>query len=168
MDMLTYAIIKRYVDKAVELGTGMTPEEVANLQSTMNQLKTDMDDTKAQIQEVSEAIGNKVDAEEGKGLSSNDFTDELLDKLNSISSTEDDDIEGVQVNGVDLPPENGVVNIPLASTGVHGVVTSSGDDNKVTILEDGTMMLNNISFSKIVQDEEDTTVIFVGGDSTTV
>ena len=33
------------------------------------------------------AIGNKVDKEEGKGLSANDFTNELLAKLNSLDPT---------------------------------------------------------------------------------
>lgn len=163
MDMLTFAMLKRYVDSVVEVGSGMTPSQVANLQATMNNLQSSFDETKAQVGELSLAVENKVDAEEGKGLSSNDFTDELLDKLNNLSES-DGDIDIVKVNNVDLEVTDGAVNIPLASDGVHGVVTSSSEVNEVSIQEDGTMRVNTISLDKIVQDET-SSVIFVGGDS---
>ncbi|MBQ8044104.1 MAG: hypothetical protein IJ272_08175 [Clostridia bacterium] len=46
-------------------------------------------------------LANKVDTEEGKGLSSNDFTDALLNKLNNIeNNAEENVIESISVNGV--------------------------------------------------------------------
>lgn len=52
------------------------------------------------------AIGNKVDKEDGKGLSANDFTDALLNKLNGIAvgatKVEKSTTNGnVKVNGVE-------------------------------------------------------------------
>lgn len=163
MDMLTFAMLKRYVDSVVEVGAGMTPSEVANLQTTMNKLQSSFEETQTQVSELSTAVAKKVDAVEGKGLSTNDFTDELLDKLNNLSD-EDGDIDIVKVNNVDLEVTDGAVNIPVASQGVHGVVTSSTETDKISILDDGTMQLNAISLNKIVQDES-ASVIFVGGDS---
>ena len=43
---------------------------------------------------LADALGNKVDKETGKGLSSNDFTDALLNKLNAVA-------DGAQVNVID-------------------------------------------------------------------
>src|SRR5574344_1633780 len=45
----------------------------------------------AKVTGLADALGNKVDKETGKGLSSNDFTDALLNKLNAIA-------DGAQVN----------------------------------------------------------------------
>lgn len=61
-------------------------------------------------------ISSKVDKENGKGLSTNDFTDELKKKLEDIESNADVNIiEGVQVDGVDLVPNgNKKVNIDLS------------------------------------------------------
>lgn len=166
MDMLTFAMLKRYVDSVVEVGSGMTPSQVANIQATMNRLQDSLGETQTQVAELSTAVAGKVDAVEGKGLSTNDFTDELFDKLNNLSDT-DGDIDIVKVNNVDLEVTDGAVNIPVASEGVHGVVTSSDEPDKVSILEDGTMQVNAISINKIVQDES-SSVIFIGGDSDNV
>lgn len=163
MDMLTFAMLKRYVDSVVEVGAGMTPSEVANLQTSMNKLQASFEETQVQVAELSTAVAGKVDAVEGKGLSANDFTDELKNKLINLSD-EDGDIDIVKVNNVDLEITDGAVNIPVASQGVHGVVTSSSDPDKISILEDGTMQLNSISLNKIVQDDS-SSVIFVGGNS---
>ena len=48
----------------------------------------------AKVTGLADALGNKVDKETGKGLSSNDFTDALLNKLNAIA-------DGAQVNVID-------------------------------------------------------------------
>jgi len=165
VDILTYGALKRYVDKAVELGTGLSPSDVVNLQAIVNQLKSEVDAAKTRVADLSAAVDGKVDAIDGKGLSTNDFTDELRDKLTQLSESADTgDIDIVRVNDVDLPISGGAVNIPLAGQGVYGVVTSSDEENKITILPDGTMQLNSISLSNITTDSE-TSVIFVGGDS---
>lgn len=48
----------------------------------------------AKVTGLADALGNKVDKETGKGLSSNDFTDALLNKLNAVA-------DGAQVNVID-------------------------------------------------------------------
>lgn len=75
------------------------------------------------------ALDNKVDKETGKGLSSNDFTDTLLSKLNGIES-------GAQVNTVTGVKGNsessyrvGNVNITKANIGL-GNVDNTSDANK--------------------------------------
>ncbi|MBQ2649816.1 MAG: hypothetical protein IJF82_20885 [Achromobacter sp.] len=75
------------------------------------------------------ALDNKVDKETGKGLSSNDFTDTLLSKLNGIES-------GAQVNtvtGVKGSAESsyrvGNINITKANIGL-GNVDNTSDANK--------------------------------------
>lgn len=60
--------------------------------------QADLDNAVARISDNETAIAGKVDAEEGKGLSSNDLTDELLAKLNGIS-------ESAQVNVIDSVDE---------------------------------------------------------------
>lgn len=60
--------------------------------------QSDLDNAVARISDNEIAIAGKVDAEEGKGLSSNDLTDELLAKLNGVA-------EGAQVNVIDSVDE---------------------------------------------------------------
>ena len=84
---------------------------------------------------LTEALAGKVDAEEGKGLSENDFTDTLLEKLNGIEAgAEVNVIEIVSLNSVPLEISGKAVNIPIATTGALGVVLSSTAENAVTWL----------------------------------
>lgn len=60
------------------------------------------------------ALGNKVDKETGKGLSTNDYTDAEKTKLAGIEAGADVNvIEGVQINGTDLTVTNKKVNVPV-------------------------------------------------------
>lgn len=82
-------------------------------------------DTKADAAQVTELLSNKVDKVDGKVLSSNDFTNELLQKLNSLSNytlptASDTTLGGVKVGG-GLVITNGV----LSATG--GGVADSVD-----------------------------------------
>ena len=161
MDIKTIAMLKKYIDKVVETGGGIAPSEVMRLQRIVEELQ-------ASYEDIDMAISKKVDAEDGKGLSSNDFTDEYLDKLNKLSES-DGEVDSIQINNKELPVVNGAVNIPIADDGVFGVVTSSNETDKITILKDGTMRINSISFNKIVQSEDDgsesNAIIFSGGNS---
>lgn len=75
---------------------------------------------------LSDALANKVDAVEGKVLSSNDFTNELLNKLNGIASNAQVNVlEAVQLNGVALEIADKAVNIPLATTSSAGMLSST-------------------------------------------
>lgn len=69
-------------------------------------------------------ISGKVDKVEGKGLSTNDFTDNDKDKLDGIATgAQVNVIEKVQVNGTALSVSDKTVNIQLASGNTAGVVT---------------------------------------------
>lgn len=61
-------------------------------------------------------ISGKVDKVEGKGLSTNDFTDADKEKLDNIeASAEVNVIEKVQKNGTDLSISNKTVNVPVGT-----------------------------------------------------
>ena len=65
-----------------------------------------------QVSTVAEALGTKQDKVEGKGLSENDFTNALFDKLNSIAAgAQVNVIEQVKVDGSALPIDSKAVDI---------------------------------------------------------
>lgn len=65
---------------------------------------------------LNQLLENKVDKESGKGLSANDFTNTLKDKLNGIeSSAEVNKINSISVNGVAQSISNKAVNLDVAS-----------------------------------------------------
>ena len=109
-----------------------------------------------------EALAGKVDAVEGKGLSTNDLTDELVEKINAAQPNV---LEIVKVNGTALQVADDKsvdIIIPVATADVAGTVKSSADANKVSVAADGTMEVNTISISKIVQ-ADDEVLILNGG-----
>lgn len=110
-------------------------------------------------------LGSKVDKVEGKGLSTNDFTTTLLDKLNGITAgAQVNTIDEVKINGTLLSVVDKSVNIPGASADNLGVVKGSSADNGVTINEDYSMTVNNISTDKLVSGSD--TLVWNGGDAT--
>ena len=110
-------------------------------------------------------LGSKVDKVEGKGLSTNDFTTTLLDKLNGITAgAQVNTIDEVKINGTLLSVVDKSVNIPGASADNLGVVKGSSADNGVTINEDYSMTVNNISTDKLVAGSD--TLVWNGGDAT--
>lgn len=115
---------------------------------------------------LSDALAGKVNAEAGKGLSSNDFTDDLLSKLNGIAAgAQVNVLEAVKVNGTALQIADKAVNIPIATAQALGVVMGSANENKVAVGADGTMEVNSVNVSKLVQTAGDT-LILDGGTST--
>ena len=63
---------------------------------------------------VTQALNNKVGKETGKGLSSNDFTDTLLNKLNNIDgNAEENVIESISVNGTTQTIKNKKVDLQI-------------------------------------------------------
>ena len=65
---------------------------------------------------LNQLLENKVDKESGKGLSANDFTNALKDKLDGIeSSAEVNKINSISVNGVGQTISNKAVNLDVAS-----------------------------------------------------
>lgn len=76
-----------YVDNAVANIVGSAPETL----DTLNELATALGEDPNFATTVANQIGNKVDKQEGKGLSTNDFTTEEKEKLKNIA-------DGAQVN----------------------------------------------------------------------
>lgn len=103
------------------------------------------------INGLTAALDGKVSAEAGKGLSTNDLTDELVAKINDAQANV---LEGVQINGVDVAIADKKVNIKSTD-----VVKTTAE---VTVAEDGALGLGAVNVSKLVQDEG-TWLILNGG-----
>lgn len=112
-----------------------------------------------------DALAGKVDKIEGKGLSTNDFTNEAKAKLDGVEAGANKNlIEIVKLNGTALDISEKAVNIPVAGA-TAGVVTSSAEENKVAVAEDGSMEVNSLNMSKLVQSEGDTLILDGGNAS---
>ena len=115
---------------------------------------------------LTESLAGKVNVEAGKGLSANDFTDDLMSKLEGIATgAQVNVLEAVKVNGTALQITDKAVNIPIATAQALGVVMGSASENKVAVGADGTMEVNSVNVSKLVQTAGDT-LILDGGTST--
>ena len=92
-----------------------------------------------------------------------DFSEEDKKKLDSMEYGANRNlIESIKLNGVELDiSEEKTVNIPIAGNNA-GVVVSSESDNKISVLEDGSMEVNNVNVNKLVQSEGDTLVLDSG------
>lgn len=93
------------------------------------------------ISKIKAALGGKVDVVSGKGLSTNDYTNEEKSKLSDIASgAQVNVIESVNVNGTALTPSNKSVDVTVptkvsqltndsgfqTSTQVNSIVTGKG------------------------------------------
>lgn len=122
--------------------------------------------SQSQVAGLTDALADKVDAEAGMGLSENNFTTTLLEKLNDIEvGAEVNVIEVVSLNSVPLDVSDKTVNIPIATVGALGVVQSSTAENGVTVTSNGSMEVNNVNVMKLVQTDGDALVLN-GGSST--
>lgn len=80
--------------------------------------------------------------------------------LLSSNSSEENSLAGIQINGLDLEKdENKKSNIPIASEDKLGVVLSSNEDNKVSIMADGSMKINSITIDSIKQEDNEVFVL---------
>lgn len=122
--------------------------------------------SQSQVVGLTDALAGKVDTEEGKGLSANDLTDTLLEKLNGIEAgAEVNVIESISLNSVPLEISGKAVNVPIATVGALGVVQSSAAENGVTVTSNGSMEVNSINVMKLAQTAGDA-LILNGGSST--
>lgn len=122
--------------------------------------------SQSQVTGLTDTLAGKVDTEEGKGLSANDFTDTLLEKLNGIEAgAEVNVIESISLNSVPLEISGKAVNIPIATVDALGVVQSSAAENGVTVTSNGSMEVNSINVMKLAQTAGDA-LILNGGSST--
>lgn len=114
----------------------------------------------SQVAGLTDALAGKVNTEAGKGLSTNDFTTPLLEKLNGIEAgAEINVIESVSLNSVPIEISGKAVNIPIATVGALGVVQSSAAENGVTVQANGAMEVNSINANKLVQTEGDSLIL---------
>lgn len=114
----------------------------------------------SQVSGLTDALAGKVNTEAGKGLSTNDFTTPLLEKLNGIEAgAEVNVIESISLNSVPLEISGKAVNIPIATTGSLGVVLSSTAENAVTVKPNGAMEVNSINANKLVQTEGESLIL---------
>lgn len=140
----TVDTVKEFIDYVVEHG-GEAKEMATNI-ATLQGLVGG----KSVEDQIKDATAGKVDKVEGKGLSSNDFTDSLLGKLEGIeANAQVNVIEKISVGGSVLDAVDKVVSIPVASLDVAGVVKSSIGANKVNISKNGEMSVNKISVSSL-------------------
>lgn len=110
------------------------------------------------------AIDGKVDKVDGMGLSSNDFTDSLLNKLNTIEEhAQVNIIEKVSVGGSILDIIDKAVEIPVAGLDHAGVVKSSTGANKVNISNNGVMSVNKVSVNSLFVPIGDELILDGGG-----
>ena len=120
----------------------------------------------SQVAGLTDALSGKVDVVAGKGLSTNDFTNELLQKLNGIEDgAQVNVIETVNINGQALEVSGKAVNIPIATASQLGVVLSSTGKNKVTIAGDGTMSVAQVNANTLVQTEGESLILNGGNAS---
>lgn len=119
----------------------------------------------AKVTGLPDALAGKVDKVEGKGLSTNDFTNELKEKLDGMNADgEANVLEAVKLSGTALPITDKAIDIPTATASALGVVKSTAAENGVAVAEDGTMSVNAVNINKMVQTEGET-LILDGGSS---
>ena len=108
-------------------------------------------------------MDGKVSVEEGKGLSTNDFTNELKGKLDGIETgAQANLIEVIKIGENPLQISEKTVALPMATALALGLVKGSAEDNGVTVKADGSMEVNSITLSKIKQLEDEVFVIYGG------
>lgn len=74
-------------------------EEQNELENSGGQL-TDVDGILKKITDIETELGNKVDKEEGKGLSSNDYTDEDKNKVDTSEIGEADCLSSDDIDNI--------------------------------------------------------------------
>lgn len=85
------------------------------------------------ISKIKTALGGKVDAVSGKGLSTNDYTSEEKQKLSGIASgAQVNVIESVKVNGTKLTPSSKAVDISVP-TKTSQLANDSGYQTKANV-----------------------------------
>ena len=114
---------------------------------------------------LADSLAGKVDAEEGKSLSANDFTNELKAKLEGLNADgEANVLNAIKINGTALTIEDKAVDIPIATKDVLGVVKGTEAENGIAISEAGEMSINSLNINKVTQTEGET-LILDGGSS---
>ena len=138
---------KKYTDDAIKKLVGTAPDTL----DTIYELADALQNNKSLIDTLNDAITKKVDKVSGKGLSTNDFTNDLKSNLTTAynhsqsahapSNAERNIIVGIQKNGADVTPDgNRKVNITVPTktseiTNDSGFLTSGATTAKAKQLE---------------------------------
>ena len=94
-----------------------------------------------------------------------DTLKEIYDYITNLDvQNPENKINGISIEGNLLEIVDKIIEIPLANYIQAGVVKSSDSVNKIHVDEDGTMEVNSVGISKLVQ-EDDVTLVFDSGDS---
>lgn len=114
-----------------------------------------------------EVAAGYVAKEEGKGLSTNDLTDELKAAYDAAAEAAENGaeanvLESVAIAGTPLTIENKGVSIPVATGSLLGVVKGATAINTVAIDTDGTMKLNQVNVQNLVVVEGDELILDCG------
>lgn len=118
---------------------------------------------------LADALAGKVSSETGKGLSSNDYTNEDKTKLANLETGAQVNIlEALSIGGTDAPISDKKVDIPVATAEKLGVVKSSSAKDQIAVGADGIMSINTVSLSKIVQAADETLIINGGNSDLTI
>lgn len=99
-DRVDAEIVSTETALAAHIDDKDNPHEVTKAQIGLDNVDNTSDEDKPISTAQQEALDNKVDKEEGKGLSANDFTDELKDKLENLGDSPDysEDITNINQN----------------------------------------------------------------------
>lgn len=136
---------------------------VTEMMSTINDLKAIVGEGSVDDR-ILVATEGKVDKVEGKGLSTNDFDDSLLAKLNGIEENAQVNLlENISIGGSLLEHVDKTIDIPFAGTEKAGVVKSATGANMVNVANDGTMSVKKISTRSIFMPLEDELILDGGG-----
>lgn len=134
------------------------------LEATASGLKT------KGIADIAEAVASKLDtttfnsyktATDGSINSINGNITNINEKISTLETNIADagNIDAVKINGTALAITDKAVDIPLATAEKFGVVKSSASTNKITVGTDGTMEVNNVSISKLTQNDSEVLVL---------
>lgn len=163
-DSTTEKLSDRLVDVAEALNSVITEEEVENIAAaavaqllvdapeafdTFKEIADYLSNNENVIEALNDAIHNKVDKEEGKGLSTHDFTDEYKAKLDNLAENSTH-VEASETNGNILvndeelqvyvhPDEDGWKHLP--AEGQSGQTLVVNDDGTAS-WADNTAIVN--------------------------
>lgn len=120
------------INAAIDALIGGAPDTYNTLKEIADYLTTHQDEYTALI----ETVAGKVDKVEGKGLSTNDFTDALLEKLTNIAAgAQVNVIEKITVNGAEQSVNNKTVNVVVPTGALASKDEVTSDDLSDELLE---------------------------------
>lgn len=123
----------------------------------------------SKVDGLANALAGKVSTETGKGLSSNDYTNDEKSKLADVEAGAQANIlEALSIGGTDAPISDKKVDIPIATAEKLGVVKSSSEKDQIAVGEDGIMSINTVSLSKVVQTADETLILNGGNSALTI